>query len=911
MKKYFLISLSVLLLTVLASNEKKGTINPIGYLSEYDPSTNISYTLKIPKQSIFNYLPYELKHNYYKDSLYRVYDYTYSPLYKDYDNIESIGYYKDSLRNGRYNLTKGNEILLGYIKEYYYNNIAPKNDTNNFKVLDTLFLYKSFDVFKNTLPSNNLVTMDFGDISEPSYHNFLFYAYNYFSTYTYDTIKRVYLKNKMHYYLAHIDKPDNRLFAYVYNSFDGNHNIDEIFFKSDSIFNENNKLYDNKTWINYYYFKGLVYFYNGNSLTAQYCYLLALNNIENTTNTLSNADKLLLKSRITYSLYDIYNTYSGFNESYYDKSKEISTLINMYSREHSIQLTNIGLIQESELLLNRVLYVANDEQSFLENNCILLKNIKYVNPVFLSKIYNNIGTYFFQKNETKWALFYHLEALAKYLENNTNVQSQDYTFLLLNLANDYGQLKDFTNSNKYNKMLIEISYYTNSPGYFQYQADNNYINDLLKYGDTSKAILEIENKITQLNNSLSNNTIHPFNYQESFRTYNRLLETIYANRKQYDSAYKYLLSSNSYTDLTKEYSSLVKGEVDFYRERDNFYSNQTINQKTHDLDIKQKESEILKLKEEKSTAEKNKLESENKLKNTYIDSLEYKDSINKQLIDSISNLNSLFDKVNKELDKANKELNKKVRKLNIYITISLLLTAILVIAARNLIRNITNQNYMSTRESLIKQEQLVNKLQKNQTELYRSNLNPHFLKNLLQDLSYAINTENNKILLTDFTDDIMKLVNDVWLISKDFDISISKEFEIIESYLYLATKYKTTAIKWELITNDIDTGSIRIPSLITLNLIENSIKHAFPDTIPKERRMIKIESIFINNRVEIHISDTGQGFDLNRIGNGIKIVKERLEYYNEFMRLKNVTYNDILIDITSEKQKGTKIIIKI
>lgn len=144
------------------------------------------------------------------------------------------------------------------------------------------------------------------------------------------------------------------------------------------------------------------------------------------------------------------------------------------------------------------------------------------------------------------------------------------------------------------------------------------------------------------------------------------------------------------------------------------------------------------------------------------------------------------------------------------------------------------ENYLLNRKklsALSKVERMG--LAKTQAELtvLKSQIDPHFIFNSLNTLSYLIssNPENAKL----YTDTLAKVYQYI-LINKDKDlVLLREEIEFISNYFYLLRIRFENAIRMTIEISSIEAEDLLIPPISLQTLIENAIKHnEFDDINP-------------------------------------------------------------------------------
>ena len=172
---------------------------------------------------------------------------------------------------------------------------------------------------------------------------------------------------------------------------------------------------------------------------------------------------------------------------------------------------------------------------------------------------------------------------------------------------------------------------------------------------------------------------------------------------------------------------------------------------------------------------------------------------------------------------------------------------------------------------------LTNKLQESRILLMISQIQPHFLYNMLNTIYHLCDKDVNlaKKAVDDFS---TYLRNNIDALSTKELISFNKELEHIKTY----TDLEKIRFGDELeIVYDIQVNNFNLPILSIQPLVENAIKHG----VSKKRGggVVTISSYEENSNYVICVSDTGVGYDVNKEIDdgkshiGLSSVRDRLE----------------------------------
>ncbi|MEF3244568.1 MAG: histidine kinase [Caldisericaceae bacterium] len=192
-----------------------------------------------------------------------------------------------------------------------------------------------------------------------------------------------------------------------------------------------------------------------------------------------------------------------------------------------------------------------------------------------------------------------------------------------------------------------------------------------------------------------------------------------------------------------------------------------------------------------------------------------------------------------------------------------------------------------------------------QLKALQARINPHFLFNTLNTISYVVRIDPSKG---------RELINKLAfilrsIIEKEDSLStLSSEIELVKSYLEIEKERFKDRLTYEF---NIDNNllSLSVPSLVLQPIVENAVKHGF--SLTKRSIDIKIIAYRRGNYGYITIEDNGKGIS-NDVLNGIlERRSESIGLGNVFERIKNLYGNKGIFKIKSNVNAGTKVIIGI
>ncbi len=212
-----------------------------------------------------------------------------------------------------------------------------------------------------------------------------------------------------------------------------------------------------------------------------------------------------------------------------------------------------------------------------------------------------------------------------------------------------------------------------------------------------------------------------------------------------------------------------------------------------------------------------------------------------------------------------------------------------------------------------KSEELKEQLALSQLTALRSQMNPHFIFNILNAVQGLIYS-NQKSKASDYLGKFSDLMRRILDTSDKSEVTIEKEFETIELYVLLEKARFDNDFEYSILfPENIDLSNYTIPSMIIQPFVENAIKHGLMHKPGLKQLEIKLEmfedmwcitiddngigrkaSEIINQKIKKHIS-----FATKAIDNRVKLINKTT----------NITIDIEVIDKKSHDQEslGTRI----
>jgi hypothetical protein len=171
-------------------------------------------------------------------------------------------------------------------------------------------------------------------------------------------------------------------------------------------------------------------------------------------------------------------------------------------------------------------------------------------------------------------------------------------------------------------------------------------------------------------------------------------------------------------------------------------------------------------------------------------------------------------------------------------------------------------------------------------ELYalRSQMNPHFVFNSLAAIQYYINNndiETSEAYLVRFS----RLIRQYFEFSKETEISLLKECELLENYLIIEKLRFKDRLNYAItIDPKIDPESVSIPVMLLQPIVENAVNHGIFNKVGPGKICVN----FIQNTenaITVEITDDGIGFKAENTEktakvNSSQIIEERIYHLN-------------------------------
>jgi len=128
----------------------------------------------------------------------------------------------------------------------------------------------------------------------------------------------------------------------------------------------------------------------------------------------------------------------------------------------------------------------------------------------------------------------------------------------------------------------------------------------------------------------------------------------------------------------------------------------------------------------------------------------------------------------------------------------------------------------SWRAVSIREEQMRNEMLASKYDVLKSQINPHFMFNSLNTLNSLIYRDQD--LATKYVGQLSKVYRTVLTSAKDEVVTVEKELEILDSYIFLQSIRFEDKFKVNIELSE-ESRQMHIPPMVLQMLIENAIKH--------------------------------------------------------------------------------------
>lgn len=199
-------------------------------------------------------------------------------------------------------------------------------------------------------------------------------------------------------------------------------------------------------------------------------------------------------------------------------------------------------------------------------------------------------------------------------------------------------------------------------------------------------------------------------------------------------------------------------------------------------------------------------------------------------------------------------------------------------------------------------------------QVLRSQMNPHFIFNVLGSIqNFILKNDNRKA--SNFLSKFASLVRATLNNSAAETISLADEINMLKNYMELEKMRKEDHFTYEIIfDDDLETDFIQIPPMLIQPFIENSIKHGFKNL--DHEGFLRLQISDKANWIEFIIEDNGKGISKVKKGNSthrsmaIDIFEKRRKLIQQ-KHHKTFKFELLNLKDTNPKLSGVKVTIDI
>jgi len=193
-----------------------------------------------------------------------------------------------------------------------------------------------------------------------------------------------------------------------------------------------------------------------------------------------------------------------------------------------------------------------------------------------------------------------------------------------------------------------------------------------------------------------------------------------------------------------------------------------------------------------------------------------------------------------------------------------------------------------------------------QLKALQAYVNPHFLFNALNTISYIVRNdpEKGRYLIQKLS---YILRETIYRVSDLVDLR--EEIRLVKSYLEIEKERFEERLEYEFHIDD-KLLDVKIPSFTLQPIVENSVKHGYSTDIRKIK--IDISAYLKLNMLYFVVSDTGRGISKDKLKDLLEDCdKNSIGIKNVFERLKNLYGLKAVFKVKSVPGKGTRVVIAI
>lgn len=195
--------------------------------------------------------------------------------------------------------------------------------------------------------------------------------------------------------------------------------------------------------------------------------------------------------------------------------------------------------------------------------------------------------------------------------------------------------------------------------------------------------------------------------------------------------------------------------------------------------------------------------------------------------------------------------------------------------------------YQRQRRHKIETEKIKAELQ---TQILRSQMNPHFIFNCLNSIENFI-MQNNKRQASDYLNKFSQLIRSILDSSRNEMVPLVKDMETLQLYVELEQLRFNNKFRFSVyIDPALAGGDYQVPSLLVQPFVENAIVHGMAHSEEKDLSL-SVKALLEGGNIRYLIQDNGVGREKAKVYNmhnephhksvGLKITEERISIFND------------------------------
>jgi sensor histidine kinase YesM len=235
---------------------------------------------------------------------------------------------------------------------------------------------------------------------------------------------------------------------------------------------------------------------------------------------------------------------------------------------------------------------------------------------------------------------------------------------------------------------------------------------------------------------------------------------------------------------------------------------------------------------------------------------------------------------------------------------------------------IIEQELLKKNEELIRQEDIRlqleydDKLNKLKQKAWRAQMNPHFIYNSIVTME-AFNIEDRKTDFAKFSQKFAKLTRAILENSQYDFITIKKDLDALNHYLYIETIRTDNKFSYEIICDDTLKNNYLIPPLLIQPFVENAILHGIRHKTGTDG-LISIHIYEGKEELIVKIEDNGIGIKKSKLLNAASFIRKEKESLGQTFTEERIhslnekgikKYFTEITDLETMDTEGTKIIL--